>query len=257
MKGVWQLAGEEEGIPCVQLESYPNDFVYTEEPRQREDGSYYFHRLTDDELANRHASLTRRLDDPWKLLQDFTAIKSVDDLLHFLNATGHFCDPYADPNIGWDEQPDWLFNAGDLRYAVTDFWEAQELLAQMLLSGRPLVELDQDYLPDAWLAVFNGGFHFRIKKILGDYVAEVTTHETLPTLIAIAQLKIIRGGKFRVCKRPDCGRLFEYETRGRRENRYCSHLCAHTDWQRRARKTKVEIRDERIQFGYGHYKKTR
>jgi hypothetical protein len=242
----------------VQLESYPNDFVNTSEIRPRpDDGQLWPYELTEREIDERMAAITRRFEDPWLLLQDFTAVKTVDELLRFLNATGHFCDPYADPNVGMYEQPEWLFNAGDLRYPITDFWEVQELLAQMLLSGQPLVGLDPDALPPAWLAVFDQGYNFRIKKSLGEYVAEVTTNDTLPTLIAIAQLKIMRGGKFRICKRPDCGRVFEFETRGRRENRYCGHLCAHTAWQRRARKTKVEIRDERKQFGYGHYKKSR
>jgi hypothetical protein len=256
-KGVWQLAGEENGIPYVQLESYVEDLqVGWGEYRKREDGSLYYHHTSREEWMGAVEVATRHFADPWELLQDFTSLKSVAALLKFLNVTGHFCNPYADEAIA-EEEPDWIFDAGDLRYGVTDFWMVQELLVQMLLSRCPLPVLDPAYLPAAWLAVFNEGFQFRIKKSHGEYVAEVTTIDTLPTMIAIAQLKIMREGKFRVCKRPDCSRLFEYETRGRRENRYCSHLCAHTDWQRRTRKTKVEIRDERKQFGYGHYKKSR
>jgi hypothetical protein len=253
VKGVWRLAGEEDGIPCVELESYPNDFVYASELRQEVDGFPYHYDLTDEELEERHAAITRRFEDPWALLQDFTALKTIEDLLAFLNATGHFCDP----DVPIHEKPEWLFNAGDLRNGVTDFWELQELLAQMLLSRRPLVEVDQDALPLGWKEALNAGFHFKIKKSFGEYVAEVNTHETLPSLIAVAQLKIMRGGRFRVCKRADCGRLFEYETRGRRENHYCSHLCAHTVWQRKTRKTKITVRDERRQFGYGIYAKNR
>jgi len=98
---------------------------------------------------------------------------------------------------------------------------------------------------------------FSVRRRLGEYVAEVETYETLSTLIAVAQLKILQGERFRVCKRSDCGRVFEVETRGRRTNQYCGHSCAHTAWQRRDRKTKVQIIDERSQFGYGVYRKGR
>ena len=256
-KGVWSLTDKEGGIPCVQLQSYVEDLqVGWGEYRKREDGSLFYHDTSYEEWMEAVEAETRRFADPWALLQDFTAIKSVAALLEFLNATGHFCNPYADEAIA-EEKPEWIFDAGELRYSVTNFWKVQELLAQMLLSRCPLPMLNPAYLPPAWLAVFKEGFQFRIKKSYGEYAAEVTTNDTLPTLIAIAQLKIMRGGKFRVCKRPDCRRLFEYETRGRRENRYCSHLCAHTDWQRKARKTKVHVTDERKQFGYGHYRKNR
>ena len=184
------------------------------------------------------------------LIREFMGVRTVAELLAFLNSTGHFCDPHDRLHWHADDQRD----AGELKYGVTDFWQVQGLLAEMLLSRKPAVQIPEGSLPERWAEAFGEGFSFRVVRRLGSYVAEVRTQDTLTTLIAAAQLKVLQGVKCRICKRPDCARPFEVETRGRRKKQYCDYACAHTAWQRRVRGTKVQLNDERLQFGYGKYR---
>ncbi|HEY4934775.1 MAG TPA: hypothetical protein VII23_24675 [Terriglobales bacterium] len=255
IKGGWQLAGEEDGIPIVEQHTFLDDVIHSQEWRTHENGTVYSHKLPVEELQARLEETEIKFSDPWHLLQDFTAIKTSKDLLAFLNSTGHFCDPaYGDvADIYWSL--DDYVEAGDLRYGVTDFWQLQEHLAEMLLTRRPVIDIT--LIPERWEHAFTQGCSFHVLRRLGECVGELKIHDTLSTLIVITQIKVLQCGRFRVCKRGDCGRIFEVETRGRRRNDYCGHLCAHTAWQRRDRKTKVQVIDERLQFGYGSYNKAR
>ena len=245
LKGQWRRAGEEDGIPLVEQHTFGTDF---------DPITVHIHDLPLNEEQEREFNL-RKADattvfDPWQALQTFTALKSTDALLTFLNSTGHFCDPI--PEEGFFRDTEDAVEYGWVRYGSTDFWQVQDLLVEMLLSGRPIVDVPKDSMPPEWEKVFRAGFNLSIERRLhGDFVAEVVTDGTLAALVAVTQLRVLKGGKFHLCKRPDCRRVYEVETRGRRKNQYCSHLCAHTAWQRRDRKTKVQVIDERSQFGYG------
>ena len=250
LKGQWRLAGDEKGIPLVEQHTFYSDMPGGGEirPHPSDGKPYYFH-FTEEESEREMAAAFRSFADPWELLRAFTGIRTTPGLLEFLNSTGHFCDPIPDFHGFIDDD--------ELIYGVTDFWQLQELFVQMLLERRPLPEVPTEGIPYRWKEAFDEGFRFSVRRRLGEYVAEVETYGTLNTLIAVAQLKILQGERFRVCKRADCGKVFELETRGRRTNQYCGHSCAHTAWQRRERKTKVQIVDERRQFGYGVYKRAR
>src|ERR1035441_4896207 len=251
IKGMWRLAGEKDGIPLVAQYMFCGDLVSDGEFRQHSDGHWYRHFLKVEERDKEMEAGVRNFRDPWALLQEFTGIKTVSGLLAFLNSTGYFLYPHDE--LAWhDDEFDWSDFYSPLSYRVTDFWQVQKFLTEMLLSRKPVVPMPKD-LPLRWAADLDSGFTFRAVRRLGEYVAEVPTQGTLTTLFAIAQLKVLQAGRFRVCKRSDCGRIFEFATRGRPKNQYCSHLCAHTAWQRRARKTRVQITDERLLFGYGHY----
>jgi hypothetical protein len=252
VKGAWRLEGEKDGIPLVGQYMFCGDLAGDGEFREHIDGHWYRHYLTVEERDKEVAALVRNFSDPWALLQEFTGIRTVSALLAFLNSTGYFCYPHDE--LTWqDYEHDWSNFNSPFSCCVTHFWQVQKLLAEMLLSRKPVVGIPKD-LPLRWVHALGCGFTFHVRHLLGEYVAEVPTQDTLTTLFAIAQLKVLQAGRFRVCKRSDCGRIFEFETRGRRKNQYCSHLCAHTAWQRRERKTRVQITDERLPLGYGDYK---
>jgi len=251
-EGKWELMGEESGIPweengipliwqhnCYEELFYPSTFCG--------EGK---------ELDEAVDAITHELANPIELLREFTGIRTVAGLLAFLNSTGVFCDPGLDDDSAFLRQGFGPSDRGTLIYQVTDFWRVQELLAEMLLSRKPLVQIRPLSLPEWWAEAFNQGFlHFRLAFRTREYCAQITTHDTLTTLIAAAQTKVLKGARFRVCKRPDCQQVFEVETRGRRKKMYCDHLCAHTAWQRKARKTQIAVVDERRKFGFGSYGK--
>jgi hypothetical protein len=250
IKGQWRLAGDEDGIPLVEQHTFYSDMPGNGEVRPHpSDGKPYYFHFTEEESQQHMAAAIHNFADPWELLREFTGLRTSSALMTFLNSTGHFCDPLPEFYGSFDDS--------ELIYGTTDFWQLQELFVEMLLKRRPLPDISKVSIPHRWREAFEEGFTFLVRRRLGEYVAEVETYGTLSTLIAVAQLKILQGERFRICKRSDCGKVFQVETRGRRTNQYCGHACAHTAWQRRDRKTKVQIIDEREQFGYGVYRSAR
>lgn len=242
VKASWRSAGERKGVPLVEMYEYDTNYdLITASPDPEDDEKTQRETVAGFQLLSRKAEVHH---DCWRLVQDFTALKTTEALLFFLNSSGMLMDWHPDL---------WLdFESARFRYPVTAFWALQELLVRMLTSSKATtLSVPPRDMPEEWVNKFNRGFELRLKRSRHGYVAETYTEGTLLALIYTAQVEVLQGKRFQVCKRADCQRVFEAETRGRRKNQYCSHLCAHTAWQRRARKTKVQVFDERSRFGYG------
>jgi hypothetical protein len=64
-------------------------------------------------------------------------------------------------------------------------------------------------------------------------LAAVEASTTAQAIIASVQIDHLRGARFRVCARPDCGRV--YEVQSKHERMYCEQYCAHLVSLRRKR----------------------
>ncbi|MGH2509439.1 MAG: hypothetical protein ACRDHZ_18840 [Ktedonobacteraceae bacterium] len=162
--------------------------------------------------------------DAWNVRERFLALRDEEDFLSLLNETGLFFRPGT-----YSENQSWR---------LSDFEVWQRTLIGFL-RRRPLVwEQRLDLVePNATEIIRVVRLHRNYKTEFqwrGEVRAAVfIARHTFSAMLATIYLDHLRGARFRLCARPDCGR--PYEVTSKHTRRFCTQYCASFEALRRRR----------------------
>ncbi len=169
-----------------------------------------------------------RQGDAWKMRDEFLALPNTDNaLVRFLNKWGkwnwfHLRD-ITHPGIADLTDVSWF-----VFYAAPELiWERQRFY-KAALSGNA-----RD-----WLA-----HYARVpapKRVSAPPFLAITDEFCEAAIETTITMDKLRDVPFRICERPDCGKLFELKSR--RAKQFCSYECAHLTAVRRGRQTQRDAR---------------
>jgi len=164
--------------------------------------------------------------DAWSVRADFLELRDENDCLRFLIGTGLFFRDGASEAgqpIGLDHVRMWQRTLVGFLRRRPPVWE----------SKLELVE------PNAREIVRMVHLHRHCTVELGPgRAAQFIARETFTAILATIHLDHLRGARFHLCARPDCGRPYEVESRHKR--RYCTQYCASLESLRRVRKGELK-----------------
>ena len=156
--------------------------------------------------------------DPWEIRKEFLGMRTLEDLLRFLNRVGQFT-----------RSVDSL--------VVEHYWAWQKVIRKMLLVGgrdsleRALWESGQSIpkvLRGRGTTIF-ATVEFGSSK--DGRLIELTVIGTLEGMITSVRIDHARSAKFMACARPDCAMVFPK----RAGKIYCQQYCGHIESLRRTR----------------------
>jgi hypothetical protein len=155
--------------------------------------------------------------DAWEMRDRLLAANDIDAVHQFLEDYGPFGQMFP---VVDKEGPEYI--------SLSDFQCIQQMFRDALLR-KPL-----SAYPDSWTAPSNTVTLSLEPDSDGAYVADVTT-EPLDALWATVQLDFAWESQFRVCARPDCGRIFRitHSARIYCDNQTCAHLMAVRNYRKR------------------------
>lgn len=160
--------------------------------------------------------------DPWRCRHEFLSLKrSTDKLLRFLNEHGAWSEDLS-PRWGRGLRGRW----GSKVAFEAQLWAEQDYIRESLERGA-----------SEW---FKGStLKFTAHSEYPHYRHEDgNCRDAIKTSITI---DFLRGARFKLCARKDCGNRFEADRKGKR---YCQQYCAHLVSVRRGRKSKVTRKGE-------------
>lgn len=175
------------------------------------------------------------LYDPWEKRNEFFALRQGDSkgLLNFIGTVGLF-----DAALG---KPTRLVKHALVRFPVADevpldvlyvselpmsiVWGMRDVLTSMMK--------EKSQFPNTY-------FQARLERLDGRPRTVFTTVTFVEAITLSLAIDVVRGAKFKKCKRPDCPVIFAHV--GNREKKYHCQYCAHVDNQRDRR---AEARRER------------
>jgi hypothetical protein len=159
--------------------------------------------------------------DAWSVRADFLDLRDENDCLGFLNETGLFFRDGAN-EAG---QPMSLDHIRIWQRTFIGFLRRRPAVWETRLE---LVE------PNASEIIRMVHLHRHCTVALGEgRAAQFIARETFSAILATIYLDHLRGTRFRLCARPDCGRPYEIESRHTRK--YCTQYCASLQSLRRVR----------------------
>lgn len=179
-----------------------------------------------------------RYHDAWNRREVFMGLKTEQEFLSFLNSSGRFSPlDKAERTYGWQ---------------MRDFLGCQKLLAEL---AKHSPESWKEYASDAlrsrkapvssgmlramdlgasYTLQFNWRQTEKMKWKDARFIAVISTRDTLSAMLATIEIDHLRGAKFDICARRDCGRFYEITSHHKRK--YCGHACAHLAGMRKRRR---------------------
>ena len=158
--------------------------------------------------------------DPWQARSDFLSLKhSTDALLEFLNRYGSWSHPFKNLYMGFEgmEPP------SPQIFFEEDIWHDRDGIREALKGGGA-----------EWFRGEKGSLSNLSPR------SEYPHYEhkdafCLDAMMTATTVDFLRGVRFRVCARRDCGNPFPADRKGKR---YCQQYCAHLVSVRKGRKAK-------------------
>jgi hypothetical protein len=158
--------------------------------------------------------------DPWQARDEFLSLKrSTVDLLTFLNKYGAWTrgqQPRFSSSAQWEPQI----------VLPASLWAAQESIKEALKRG-----------PSNWFADGRSSLSLLARPQFPHY--EHSEVFCLDAMFAATTVDFLRGVRFRICARKDCGKPFPAERKGKR---YCEQYCAHLVSVRKHRRSAKKAR---------------
>jgi hypothetical protein len=147
--------------------------------------------------------------DPWGLREEFLEVpRDTKAVVEFLNRDGMHWNPGAS---FWTE---------------ADFYRWQDFIREALLRRlESWPKLGQKFGP-ALVTELETSLLLACKSGERRPVLGFEPQSPLQAILGTVLADKLIGSRFRVCGRADCGRLFQLKRR--RERKFCSHRCAHT-----------------------------
>jgi hypothetical protein len=165
--------------------------------------------------------------DPWMLRREFLSLKrTTADLLEFLNKYGAW-SLAAGPR----QRKRW--RTGESRWGpqavyAAEIWADQDRIREALKRGAR-----------EWFTGSDSLLTLGARPEFPHYVRrDRSCLEAIHTSITV---DFLRGVRFRICARKDCGNPFPADRRGKR---YCEQYCAHLVSVRKGRKAKRHLKGE-------------
>jgi hypothetical protein len=165
--------------------------------------------------------------DPWILRREFLSLKrTTADLLEFLNKYGAWS-----LHAGPQQRKRWRTGEsqwGPQAVYAAEIWADQDRIREALKRGAR-----------EWFTGADSSLSFGARPEFPHYVRDDTSClEAIHTSITV---DFLRGVRFRICARKDCGNPFPADRRGKR---YCEQYCAHLVSVRKGRKAKRHLKGE-------------
>jgi hypothetical protein len=159
--------------------------------------------------------------DPWHIREDLLSLKrSTEDLLTFLNRYGAWAGAFLEHQHEPLHPQTWT---------ESEIWATQDRVKNALQKGA------KEWFKSGWTTL-----ELRTRPDFPHFFQEFdSVSEALSTSISI---DFLRGVRFRICPRIDCGSPFPADRKGKR---YCSQYCAHLVSVRRNRRLKSQLQTDR------------
>jgi ribosomal protein L37AE/L43A len=174
--------------------------------------------LVDGYLIQSQVGRSYQNVDPWQLREGFLAVAPGDQaVLEYLNRVGYWEEIFPFPAT------------------PNDFLAFQQYTRKALLvkSREALSRVQAGLFGTAWVE----GIFDPVAVI--DWRAEMPVARIFPrtpveAILTSVVVDRMRGERYGVCARPDCRRIFKFESR--HERKYCCTYCAHLEDVRRDRR---------------------